>query len=138
MQFQVPQFIEVEDKIFGPLTFKQFAYLAGTAGISVMLYAYLPFFIAVLFILPIAGLGLALAFYRYNGRPFIMTLEAAIRYSLSKRLYVWKRGEKKAGPIEKTAEQAAEELARSIVVPRLSESKLKDLAWGLDVHKNVQ
>ena len=27
MQYQVPQFIEVEDKIFGPLTFKQFLYI---------------------------------------------------------------------------------------------------------------
>lgn len=34
MQFQVPQFIEVEDKIFGPLTFKQFVYIAG--GVALM------------------------------------------------------------------------------------------------------
>ncbi|TSC80302.1 MAG: hypothetical protein G01um101429_152 [Parcubacteria group bacterium Gr01-1014_29] len=31
-QFQVPQFIEVEDKIFGPLTTKQFFYLLGGGG----------------------------------------------------------------------------------------------------------
>ena len=29
MQYQVPQFIEVEDKIFGPLTFKQLVYVVG-------------------------------------------------------------------------------------------------------------
>jgi hypothetical protein len=29
MQFRVPQFIDIEDKLFGPLTFKQFIYLAG-------------------------------------------------------------------------------------------------------------
>ncbi|TSC61742.1 MAG: SsrA-binding protein, partial [Parcubacteria group bacterium Athens0416_74] len=32
MQFQVPQFIEVEDKIVGPLTFKQFVFIAGGLG----------------------------------------------------------------------------------------------------------
>ena len=32
MRFQVPQFIEIESKIFGPLTFKQFIYLAGGGG----------------------------------------------------------------------------------------------------------
>lgn len=138
MQFQVPQFIEVEDKIFGPLTFKQFAYLAGTAGISVVLYTYLPFFIAVLFIVPIGALGLALAFYKYNGRPFILVMEAAIKYALSKHLYVWRHEEKKIDASEKAGEKAAEEIARSLSVPRLSESKLKDIAWGLDVHKNVK
>src|SRR3989344_2665997 len=34
MEYQVPQFIEVEDKIIGPLTLKQFIYLAGEAGFS--------------------------------------------------------------------------------------------------------
>ena len=34
MMFSVPQFIDVEDKIIGPLTLKQFIYLAGGAGLS--------------------------------------------------------------------------------------------------------
>jgi len=34
MRFEVPQFIDVEDKLFGPLTFTQFVYLAGSGGIS--------------------------------------------------------------------------------------------------------
>ena len=45
MQFQVPQFIEIEDKIFGPLTFKQFIYLAGGGGLCFLLYTILPFFL---------------------------------------------------------------------------------------------
>ena len=42
MDYQVPQFIEVEDKLVGPLTFKQFVYLAGGAGICVILFVFLP------------------------------------------------------------------------------------------------
>src|SRR3990172_12458701 len=42
MQFQVPQFIEIEDKIFGPLTFKQFIYVAGGAGACYLLWRVLP------------------------------------------------------------------------------------------------
>ena len=38
MRFQVPQFIEVEDKIFGPMTLKQFIYMAGGAGLSFLIY----------------------------------------------------------------------------------------------------
>lgn len=134
MQFQVPQFIEVEDKIFGPLTFKQFIYVAGALGVSFVIFSYLPFFIAVLIIIPVAALGFALAFYKMNGRPFILTLEALFKYSLNKKLYIWKRGEKKPGTEQKSDEAAAQ----GLVVPRLSDSKLKDLAWGLDVHKNIQ
>ena len=68
MQFQVPQFIEVEDRILGPLTFKQFIYLVGGAGISFVLYVLLPFFFAVLLILPIVGFSLALARASSSGK----------------------------------------------------------------------
>ena len=93
MQFEVPQFIEIEDKIFGPLTFKQFAYLAGGAGLSFIFYTLIPFPFSVLFVIPIAVLSLALAFYKVHGKPFVAVLESAIRFTLSNRLYVWKRKE---------------------------------------------
>ena len=38
MQFQVPQFIETEDKIVGPFTLRQFIYVAGAGLGSVILY----------------------------------------------------------------------------------------------------
>ena len=40
MQFQVPQFIDVENKIIGPLSLRQFLYLAGAGLISFMLFFY--------------------------------------------------------------------------------------------------
>jgi hypothetical protein len=71
MQFQVPQFIEVEDRIFGPLTFKQFVYLAGGLGAGYLLYRVLPFIVAAPLIMAIVGFAAALAFIKFNGRPFI-------------------------------------------------------------------
>jgi hypothetical protein len=57
-QFHVPQFIEVEDKIFGPLTLKQFLYVIGGAGIVFIMYAFLrnflPFFLILLFAAPLS------------------------------------------------------------------------------------
>jgi hypothetical protein len=44
MRFQVPQFTDVEDKIVGPLTLKQFVYLAGAGGGCIILYSFLPAF----------------------------------------------------------------------------------------------
>ena len=73
-QFQIPQFIEMEDKLFGPLTFKQFMYLVGGGGICFILYVWLPlpFIIKIIPIAGVAALALALAFVKYNGRPLYL------------------------------------------------------------------
>jgi len=69
MQFKVPQFLDIEDKIFGPFTFKQFVYLAGGAGLCFTLFKLLGLFLELIPILAVAGLALALAFYRPNNKP---------------------------------------------------------------------
>ncbi len=131
MRFQVPQFIEVEDKIFGPLTVKQFIYLAGGAGLSFIIYTYLPFFLAILVIIPVAALAIALALYKVNNRAFIFVIEAAFKYLLASKLYIWKKMERK--PEHKTKEVAA----APMYVPKLSDSKLKDLTWSLDINDSA-
>ncbi len=127
MQFRVPQFIDIEDKIFGPFTFKQFIYLAGGAGACFVLWKLLPHFFAIFFILPLAGFSLALTFYRINGKPFIFIVQAWIGYMLQSKLYVWKKEPRKK-ETAKTEHEAVADL-----VPRLSGSKLKDISWSLDV-----
>ncbi len=127
MRFQVPQFIDIEDKIFGPFTFKQFVYLAGGAGICFIIYKTLPFFFAVILILPVAGLALALTFYRINNKPFIWILESYMRYLIQGKLYIWKRD------LKKNVVKKEEDALPPPIVPRLSDSKLKDISWSLDV-----
>jgi hypothetical protein len=131
MRFQVPQFIEVEDKIFGPLTFKQFVYLGGGGGICVILFIFLPKFLAIIFSLPVAALALALTFYKVNDKPFINLLEAFFNYSLTHKLYIWKKEERTP-----TAKQATQAPLEQVYVPKLSESKLKELTWSLDIKEN--
>src|SRR3989338_2982970 len=129
MRFQIPQFIEVEDRIFGPLTLKQFIYLAGGAGICFAFYRFLNIFIAIPLILAAAGFALALAFFKLNGRTFIAVLESAFHFFRGSRLYIWRKVPKT--PTSKDI-KAAEETP--ITVPRLSESRLKDLTWSLDIY----
>lgn len=133
MQFQVPQFIEVEDKIFGPLTIKQFIYLAGGVGISLVFYLLIPSkFIVLILSAPFLALAAALAFYKVNGKPFVDVLEAAISFSLKNKLYIWKKTPKK--PEEQKKEDISLE---PLLSPRLSDSKLKELAWSLDVNEQT-
>ncbi|OGZ14965.1 MAG: hypothetical protein A3J08_03220 [Candidatus Lloydbacteria bacterium RIFCSPLOWO2_02_FULL_51_11] len=134
MLFQVPQFIEVEDKIIGPFTFKQFIYIAGGAGISFILFKIFPLFISVFLIAPVAALSLALAFYKMNDQPFIQVLESMLTYTFGKKLYTWE----KAPP--KKASEATEDRTEDIsglLVPRVSEGKLKDIAWSLGVEESL-
>lgn len=133
MRYEVPQFIEVEDKVFGPLTIKQFLYLIGGAGLSYLLWVSFPAFIAVLLIIPVAGLALALAFYQVNNRPFAQVIENSIQYFFSNKLYLWKKEPKPI--VRKVAEMAAKN--EPSYIPKLSQSKLKDIAWGLDVHESL-
>lgn len=93
MRFEVPQFIEIEDKIFGPLTWRQFLYVGGGIGMGVVLFFTAPFIVFLIVGLPLAVIALALAFYPINNRPFIDFLEAIYNYIRNHRLYLWRRNE---------------------------------------------
>lgn len=133
MRFQVPQFIEVEDKIFGPFTLQQFIYLAGGAGLSVLLYTFVPKFIAIFLILPVIVLSLALTFYKVNNKPFIYVVEAFFKYTVGGKLYIWKKKPKKAD----SSEQEGASAQTQVFVPHLADSKLRDLTWSLDVKEST-
>lgn len=134
MQYQVPQFIEIEDRIFGPLTLKQFLYIAGGGAVSFILWSLISIkFIAIIVVIPVASFFIALAFYRINGRPLINMVENAFSFLFSKKLYVWKKMDKPV--IKKEEVSIANEM---LDVPKLSESKLKEISWSLDINSNLE
>lgn len=132
MQFVVPQFIDIEDKVIGPLTFKQFMYLAGGAGLAYALYRLIPPFISIPIALVVVGLALALTFLKVNGKPFVFIMQAFISYFFQSKLYIWKKIPTKESYIEHTdmKEDSEDTTAK---LPRLTESKLGDLSWSLDI-----
>ncbi|MBP9763287.1 MAG: PrgI family protein [Candidatus Pacebacteria bacterium] len=133
MKYQVPQFLEIEDKIFGPFTLKQFLYAGAGLAFAFVLWTSFPRFLAILIGVPVVSLFFGLAFWQVNDRPLVVVIEHAFKYLFAPKLYLWKKR-------EKTPEkQAAEVLQRaSLNVPKLSNSKLKDLSWGLDIHETLQ
>ncbi|MBU6426665.1 PrgI family protein [Patescibacteria group bacterium] len=138
MRFQVPQFIEVEDKIFGPLTLKQFIYLAGGGGLSFITYVIIGnLALALIPMLVIMAVSAALAFYKvYNHFPLLSVAESAFKYWRGGKLYIWKKEDKKPPA---SGQAAAKEIRNyaSVMVPKISDSKLKDLAWSLDIKESV-
>ena len=131
MRFQVSQFIDIQDKIFGPFTFKQFIYLLGGAGGAFVFYKVLPIYISIILIPIVVGLALALTFYKVNGRPFIDVLQSSVGYYTKKKIYIWKQRK----PENNTRKPEEKNIVIDNVtkLPRLTESKLADISWSLDV-----
>lgn len=128
MRFEVPQFIDVEDKIFGPLTFKQFIYLAGGAGLGYVSYKLIPFPFWLIVTGAFAILGLLLAFYKLNNRTFIEIAQSWIAFTLKGKLYIWQRSKpilKKQIPIPVTQGSTPEKI--------YNEKTITDLAQNLDI-----
>jgi hypothetical protein len=132
MQFKVPQFLDIEDKIFGPFTFREFAYLAGGAGLCFVLYRLLGLVLGAIPILAIAGFVLALTFYKPNNKPFIYMLESGFKYFTQSKLYVWKKHMGKNAQMQPAGEKEKIQMM-SQNPSRLNASKLRDLAWSLNV-----
>ena len=129
MEYQVPQFIEVEDKIFGPFTLKQFIFIAGGIGLCAVAILYLPLIFGILIALPVGAFTAALAFYKVNNKSFIEIMEAGFKYYIGNRLYLWKKEKPdptRPGPV---AAPSAPERAQM----GLSRGKLQELAWSLDI-----
>lgn len=98
MQFQIPQFIETEDKIIGPLTLKQFAYLAIAGFICFMLFFILKTFIWVMLSVLLMGAAVALAFVHYNGQTMPVVLFSIFKYVWRPKFFLWVNEQKIVEP----------------------------------------
>jgi len=136
MQHQTPQFIDIEDKVVGPFTIRQFIYLAGGAGLLFILYRFLPFFLFLVFGTIVAGFAGSLAFYRFNDQPFIKLVESAFKYITTSRLYLWRH--RKPADIKREQDTVAIPQKNKPINPAsgLSSSRLKDLSWNLEVKED--
>lgn len=137
MQHKVPQFIEVEDKIFGPFTLKQFSYLAGGFGLSIIVWrTFADSSFVVFMIAPIVGLSLALTFIKPNGKPFIYLLQNFLFYLVRPKKLFWKNPgvqESKENTETAKVEQLKTERKESKFESKLySGDQIKKLANALD------
>lgn len=98
MQFQVPQFIETEDKIIGPFTLKQFLYVGVAGLISFFLYFTVSTGIWIVCSVVVVGAGLGLALGQYNGLPIPTVLMNAAFFYWNEHLYLWQPNDRDAVP----------------------------------------
>lgn len=125
MQFQVPQFIETEDRVIGPLTIRQFIYIGVGAGVCAMFYFMFAMWLWIIFSVVIMGAAGAFAFVKIDGRPFISIVLSAFNFYWKPQTYLW---------------QSERQQIKKGVRPTLGAS-LQNIAAGLALHRgweNIQ
>jgi len=91
MLFNVPQFINVEDKIVGPFTGRQLLWMFGLGAVLLVLWNILEktYF---LFVGTVVSLVFAaFAFYRPYNQPLIKFITSAVLFLIRPRIYFWER-----------------------------------------------
>lgn len=128
-QFTVPQFIDVEDKIFGPITVRQFVILLADGLILAVAYKFADLTLFAVILLLFGGAGLMLAFVKINGQPFHYFILNFLQTFRRPPLRVWQKQYTTAElkqfmtgePIMPVLPKAVKEVVRS---SRLSELSL--------------
>ena len=140
MRYNVPQFIDIEDKIFGPLTFKQAIYSSGGVfGAFIIFYILgkistdIPIIIKIILATPILIFGLSLAFLKINKRPFIYFVEAFLKYHFNSKRYIWKQKDNNKKTKNEIKVDNVHVIANEQYIPKFNRSKLKEIAWSLDM-----
>jgi hypothetical protein len=135
MQFKVPQFIEREAKIVGPLTFRQFLFIGAGGTIIFILYSSLAqanLFLFILMTLIISVASLSLAFLKIEGHPLASVFLNFTSFTSSPRIYLWER--KTFIPrIQKKEMKKKEEAVEEIKV--FGQSRLNNLSSDIEIRK---
>lgn len=113
MRYQVPQFVDIEDKIIGPLTLKQFLMYVAAALLLVPVYLYSDLSLFISVAIPVVGTAALFAHFKVNGKSLAATLGFAFHYYSTGQLYVWRRGSKLTTILIKDREWEELHFARS-------------------------
>jgi hypothetical protein len=137
MQYPVPQFVDVENKIIGPITVRQFTIASiGLAGVF-LLFKYADTGLFIFATIVIVLFVVIVGFVRINGRPFhyffLSILETLFK---SGRLYVWKKEPAKISHSHKGKKKTTKNVEMPIVqIARekmQSYSRIDDLSFLVD------
>lgn len=135
MQFQVPQNIDLEDKIIGPLTLIQFLYLLSGGVVDYLLFLWLGTgFFFWIFAIPIAIVALALTFLKVQDQPLSYFIKAGLIYLSRPKKRLWQRQ-----GIQLTVVHAApgkvQKTAPIVTKRKIEKSELEKLSQMLDTRR---
>jgi|SRR3989344_5247920 len=131
-QFTVPQFIDVEDKIFGPITVRQFVILLAGSIVIAICYKIFDFSLFITLAILIVIFCGVFAFARINGRPFHLFVLNIIQTLKKSRLRVWNNSSGNKGVDVVTVEKRETNDTQAPIVKRHTASRLAELSLIID------
>lgn len=142
MATKIPQNIDKEDKLVGPLTLKQFLYLLGGAALAFVAYqyyatGYLYFIEFILIALLPVTFAVLLAFAQINGRPFITFLYNIFNFILAPKKHYWSKDNSLAERYVKIGKLKTKSTP-NIPTKQVSQSQLERLAHILDTGGKIE
>lgn len=129
MEFPVPQFTDVEDRIIGGLTFKQFGIVFAVGVVIFAVYTVSKNIPSTVFAGIFLGLpGLALAFGKLNGRPIYSNMNNLLLYITGNNMYFFSKQASEI--IEDDAPLQVNE-APAVIDPKETAVKIQQLGYLL-------
>lgn len=133
MQYSVPQFIDVEDKVVGPFTGKQALFMVIGFGILIVAFTFFQFSFFMIIALPTIIMTLLFAFWKPKGYTVSRWITNIINFSTTPHLYIWRR-EPESRMFKLTQKKKNNE---DIEETKVSKNRIKELAWLLDTSTDV-
>jgi len=132
-QREVPQFIDIEDKIAFQLTAKQIGWVALGCFFSFIAWTILekPYFITVTVFIVI--FIVALLFLKPYGQTLPVFLKNAFSFMFKPKIYIWKRGYQ-SNPIKKNKSRVGKSIKKS-VKKKLNSQEIKKVIKSLDIYE---
>lgn len=130
-QYKVPQDVEAEDKLIGPLSLRQFIYVVIGLGWGALMWRLLMFniVIMILAIIPITGFFLLLGFGRRQEQSFENYFVALVQFMFVPRIRMWDKDLTQEEMIK--VEIKKPEL---VIEKNIPKSRLQQLALIMDTH----
>ena len=136
MQYAIPQFVEVEDRVVGPLTTKQFLYLVAGGVFLVIAWSLADLGLFILLAILTAGVVIPFAFIKINGRPFQIYLSSVIKFFTRPKLRLWlkeKRAPMHFSDTKARVKKIPEGQTQKVGEKRFERSRVRDLSQILDM-----
>jgi hypothetical protein len=134
-QYNIPQFVDSEDKIFGPITIRQFAVLAIGVVIGGFLWYFLQSNLVIFFltVAPVVATTFTFAFIKINGHNFDVFLTNVVIYILKPNLFLWSRDvDPNRSVIKSTIQKKKASFIRD--KKEYNQSRVEAVAWTLDTY----
>ncbi|HRY36873.1 MAG TPA: PrgI family protein [Candidatus Magasanikbacteria bacterium] len=131
-QFVVPQFIDVEDKIIGPVTTRQFVILLTASLVIFVAYKLADTALFIFLLCLIGGSALILAFVKINGQPFHYFLLNIFQTLRRPSLRIWDRRYTDAELKSIQELHKLPVMAKKQIAPQISRSRIRQLSLAVN------